>query len=76
MPLHCEARVIRSGGAPLRRNAGDEPATDVNGYVVVLAASIDEAAEIAKDCPLLKEGGTVEARPLFPRSEHDHLRSR
>lgn len=35
------------------------------GVTVVNAESIDEAVEIAKDCPILKVGGNVEVRPLI-----------
>ena len=47
----------------------DGPYTEVkefiNGYIVVRAASPEEAAEMAKECPIVKGGGgTVEVRPL------------
>jgi hypothetical protein len=38
----------------------------VSGTVVVAAASLDEAAEIAKGCPILAFDGSVEVRPLIP----------
>jgi hypothetical protein len=36
----------------------------VGGFTIVKADTIDAAAEIAKDCPCLLTGGTVEVRPL------------
>jgi hypothetical protein len=36
----------------------------VGGFSVVKASNIDEAAVVAKDCPALLIGGTVEVRPL------------
>ena len=46
----------------------DGPYTEVkefiNGYIVVRAESGDEAAEMAKGCPVLFGGGKVEVRPL------------
>jgi len=36
----------------------------VGGFSIVDAASIDAAAEIAKSCPALAIGGSVEVRPL------------
>src|SRR5437763_16697326 len=36
----------------------------VGGYVIVKAADIDEATEIAKDCPNLLYGGKVEIRAV------------
>lgn len=47
----------------------DGPYTEVkefiNGYIIVKAESVDEAVEIAKECPvILGAGGKVEVRPL------------
>jgi hypothetical protein len=36
----------------------------VNGYIIVNAKDIDEAVEIAKGCPIFKENGKVEVRPV------------
>lgn len=38
----------------------------VSGNMVVKANSLDEATELAKDCPVLKMGGTVEIRSITP----------
>ena len=51
------------------RVVSDGPYTEVkefiNGYIIVRAESSDEAAEIAKDCPMVTGGGgKVEVRPL------------
>lgn len=37
----------------------------IGGYTIIRAASLDEAAELAKDCPILSTGGTVEVRPIM-----------
>lgn len=37
----------------------------VGGYLVVKAKSIDEAAELAKSCPILAIGGNVEVRAIL-----------
>lgn len=37
----------------------------VGGYFIVRAASIEEAAEIAKDCPDLALNGNVEIREVM-----------
>jgi hypothetical protein len=47
----------------------DGPYTEVkefiNGYMIVKASSVDEAVEMARECPLvLGAGGKVEVRPL------------
>jgi hypothetical protein len=36
----------------------------VGGYIIVTAYSLDEAAEIAKGCPGLDNGGKVEVRQI------------
>lgn len=36
------------------------------GTMIVKANSLDEAVEIAKDCPILLMGGTVEVRDIQP----------
>lgn len=38
----------------------------IGGNMVVKANSLDEATELAKDCPILKMGGTVEVRTIIP----------
>ena len=61
--------AIVDGGAPIataRTVASDGAVTDggganpVTGYSVVTAASLDEALAMAKDCPILAGGGSVE----------------
>jgi len=36
----------------------------VGGYLIVNASDIDEAVEISKGCPIFKEEGKVEIRPI------------
>ncbi|HEY1869926.1 MAG TPA: YciI family protein [Chitinophagaceae bacterium] len=36
----------------------------VGGYLIVNANDIDDAVEISKGCPVLKENGKVEIRPI------------
>ena len=38
----------------------------LTGYIIVNADTIDEAAEIAKGCPILLVGGNVEVRDVIP----------
>jgi hypothetical protein len=37
----------------------------VQGYMFIEAKDIDQAAELAKGCPILNIDGTVEVRPFF-----------
>ncbi|MBA3682090.1 MAG: transcription initiation protein [Bacteroidetes bacterium] len=38
----------------------------VGGYIIIKAASLEEAAEISKGCPILQMGGNVEVRTILP----------
>lgn len=38
----------------------------ITGVIAVKATNIDEAAEIAKGCPILNAGGNVEVRDIIP----------
>lgn len=38
----------------------------IGGNMVVVANNLEEATEMAKDCPILKMGGTVEVRSITP----------
>lgn len=38
----------------------------VAGYTIIRANSLDEATELAKGCPILMRGGTVEVRAVIP----------
>ena len=37
----------------------------MGGYFVLSASSLEEAMELAKGCPVLRNGGTVEVRPVM-----------
>ncbi len=39
----------------------------VSGTLVVEAASLDAAAELARDCPIFEYDGSVEVRPVLER---------
>ena len=38
----------------------------LGGNMVVKANSLEEATTMAKDCPIIKMGGTVEIRSIMP----------
>ncbi|MDB5231124.1 MAG: transcription initiation protein [Chitinophagaceae bacterium] len=70
--LKDKGNALRSGGKVV--SAGnvitDGPYTEIKeligGYTVVKAESLDEAAELAKGCPILSAGGNVEVREINP----------
>ncbi len=70
---------IVTGGQPLRNEGrivsgtkngaiSDGPFTEskeaIGGYFMVKVATLEEAVEVARECPTLKYGLTVEVRPL------------
>lgn len=38
----------------------------ISGFTIVRSASVNEALELAKGCPILKIGGNVEVRNIIP----------
>ena len=59
-PVGMSKTVSKDGVAD---NGGSNP---LSGYTVVSAASIEEACEMAKSCPILDDGnGTVEVAPVM-----------
>lgn len=70
--VHVAGQPLEEGGKVLRGPRGktltDGPFAEskeiVGGYLIVLAASLDEATTIARDCPGLAHGGVVEVRPI------------
>lgn len=64
-PLHGGGKVVKANNV-----ITDGPYTEIKeligGYTLVKAASLDEAAEMAKGCPILSVGGNVEIREINP----------
>lgn len=62
-PLGSAGKVIRANNV-----ITDGPYTEIKeligGYSIIKAESFEEAAEIAKGCPILEDGGNVEVRDL------------
>ena len=62
--LGFESKVVGKGGL-----ITDGPFTElkevVGGSMVILAHSLDHAAQIAKGCPLLEYGGKAEVRSIM-----------
>lgn len=65
--LKDEARVLRAVGDRLDVAAASDEAeagSGVSGYFIVRARDYDHAVSIARDCPHLKHGGTIEVRQI------------
>jgi hypothetical protein len=63
--LSREGKVIKPGNV-----VTDGPYVEIKetigGYIIVKAATIDEAAELAKGCPIFAANGNVEVRTIVP----------
>ncbi len=60
-PITGAARTLSPDGAMTHRAIGEKP----HGYCIVKAESIAAAAELAKDCPLLKFGRSISVLEVF-----------
>ena len=64
-PLVSEGKVISgSKGHTVADGPFAESKEAVGGYFLLQVASLDEALEIAKQCPTLEYGAVVEVRPI------------
>ncbi|MCC8424332.1 YciI family protein [Mucilaginibacter sp. UR6-11] len=63
--LAVEGKVVKPGNV-ITNGPYVEIKEAIGGYIVVRAASLDEAAELSKGCPILTTGGNVEVRQIVP----------
>ena len=63
-PLEPEGKMVKNG-----KTVTDGPFAEakdlIGGFSVIKAKDLNEAAEIAKGCPILERGGQVEVRPVM-----------
>lgn len=61
----ADSKTVKGGGV-VTNGPYTEVKEFINGYVIIRAENVDEAVEIAKECPMVKFGGnnSVEVRPL------------
>lgn len=65
-PLEARGAVVRGNGI-INDGPYAEAKDVINGYIIVEAKDLAEAAEISKGCPNLETGGSVEVRPVQRR---------
>ncbi|MES2810815.1 MAG: YciI family protein [Bacteroidota bacterium] len=61
--LAADGRVVNAGNV-VTNGPYVEIKEAIGGYIVVRAASLDEASELAKGCPILDAHGNVEVRQI------------
>ena len=64
---------LADGGAPVGQSqtvksdgsvVNDGGANPLSGYTIVETATAEEACDLAKGCPILEQGGSVEVAPI------------
>ena len=63
-PLEPEGRIVSARGDRVVDGPYAEAKEAIGGYFFLSVPSIEEATEIAKQCPSLQYGLTVEVRPV------------
>jgi Uncharacterized protein conserved in bacteria len=63
-PLEPEGRIVSARGERVVDGPFAEAKEAIGGYFFLTVPSIEEATEIAKQCPSLSLGLTVEVRPV------------
>jgi len=63
-PLATTGKVVRGASGVITDGPFVEVKDMVLGFIVVEARDLDQAAELAKGCPIAKGGGSVEVRPV------------
>lgn len=64
-PLGNEGKVVKPGNV-ITNGPFAELKEAIGGYIIIKAKNLDNAAELAKGCPILNFGGNVEVRPVVP----------
>ena len=63
-PLEQTGRVVKGKDKNVHDGPYAEAKDIVNGYTLIEAEDLSQATEIAKACPILELGGSVEVRPV------------
>lgn len=64
-PLEKKAKTVKGKEKVLTDGPYIESKELVSGYYLIQGDSLEEASEIAKGCPVLRLGGTVEVREIM-----------
>ena len=64
-PLEGSGKVVRGHRKEVHDGPYAEAKDLINGYVLIETATIDQAVEFSKGCPIFEDGGSVEVRPIM-----------
>ena len=67
--LSSDGRVVKANSV-ITNGPYVELGEAIGGYIIVKSATIDEAAELAIGCPIIKIGGNVEVRTVVPMEDN------
>ena len=73
-PLEREGHVVSGKNRSVSDGPFAESKEAVGGYFLLTVGSLEEAVEIAKECPALPYGLTVEVRPVAPACPAERMR--
>ncbi|WP_234571211.1 YciI family protein [Rhodohalobacter sp. 614A] len=64
-PLEQPAKTVKGKDAVVTDGPYIESKELVTGYYLIKASSLEEATELAKGCPVLQLGGSIEVREIM-----------
>lgn len=65
-PLERKGKIVRGKPQTVSDGPFAEAKDLINGYTLIEASDLAQAAELAKGCPMLDGGGSVEVRAVAP----------
>ena len=65
-PLARSGKIVRGKPQTVTDGPFAEAKDVINGYTLIQASDLAQAAELAKGCPMLDGGGSVEVRSIAP----------
>src|ERR1700757_4619559 len=69
-PLEREGKIVSGKGRTIADGPFAESKEAIGGYFLLQLDDLNEALEIAKECPALEYGVTVEVRPVAEQCRH------
>jgi hypothetical protein len=64
-PLERTGKIVKGRGKAVTDGPFAEAKDLINGFSLIRAKDLNQAAELAKGCPMLERGGAVEVRPVM-----------
>ena len=64
-PLEQDAKAVRGKNGSITDGPFAEAKEVISGFYLINAESLEQAAELAKGCPVLELGGSVEVRMIM-----------